>query len=80
MKATDFDYVAYDKQAQSDQTAFKDVFITLSTMASLIKSDRWREEFRMNCEYAYMCVGKGIRDDQIARNGSAPLQEGRGNE
>ncbi len=31
-------------------------------------------------EEAYMCVGKAIRDDQIARNGSAPLQEARGNE
>lgn len=30
-------------------------------------------------EEFYMWVGKAIRDDQIKRNGSAPLQEGRKN-
>jgi hypothetical protein len=31
-------------------------------------------------EEAYMWCGKGLRDQQIERNGSAPLQEERGNE
>lgn len=31
-------------------------------------------------EVAYMWCGKGLRNAQIARNGSAPLQEERGNE
>lgn len=30
-------------------------------------------------EQAYMWCGKAIRDDQIERNGGAPLQEGRSN-
>ncbi len=80
MNPSDFDYVAYDAEAQTAQLLFKTAFIGLAGLADGLKSARWKEQFRLNCEYAYMCVGKAIRDDQIARNGSAPLQESRGNE
>lgn len=75
-----FDYVAYDEKATVDQAAFKAKFIDLFVLGTKIESQRWREAYNMKLEEAYMCVGKGIRDDQIARNGSAPLQEGRSNE
>lgn len=43
---------------------------------------RWREYGRdalKDLERCYMNIGKLIRDGQIARNGSAPLEEGRTN-
>jgi hypothetical protein len=38
------------------------------------------EDCYTQLEIAYMWCGKGIRDDQIERNGTAPLQEERGDE
>jgi hypothetical protein len=75
-----FDYVKYDQTATVQQAAFKELFLTLEDLGKGLGSERWREAFDMKCEEAYMCVGKAIRDDQIARNGSAELQEGRGDE
>lgn len=78
--ANRFDYVKYDTTATVQQAAFKEQFQTLEDLAEGLGSERWREAFLMKLEEAYMCVGKAIRDDQIERNGSAELQESRGNE
>lgn len=75
-----FDYVAYDPAATAAQAEFKKQFQVVEALGDGISSPRWKEAFLMKLEEAYMCVGKGIRDDQIARNGSAPLQEGRADE
>lgn len=77
--ANRFDYVKYDDYATRIQGDFKNAFIGIEGLvASALGSERWREACLMKLEEAYMCVGKAIRDDQIARNGSAPLQEERG--
>lgn len=79
--STRFDYVAYDDKAQSDQAHFKAAFLNLeSAVAAFLSSPRAKALVLTKLEEAYMWVGKAIRDDQIERNGSAPLQEGRGNE
>jgi len=42
-----------------------------------LQSPRAKALALTNLEQAYMWIGKAIRDDQIARNGSAELQEER---
>lgn len=76
-----FDYVKYDDKAQEIQMAFKTQFERLEAQANQdLKDSRWKSLLMTKLEEAYMCVGKAVRDDQIARNGSAPLQEERGDE
>ncbi len=72
-----FDYVAYDELAQKQQAQFKETFIALERDMGGLKPGRAASLVRTKLEEAYMWVGKAIRDEQIARNGSAPLQEGR---
>jgi len=71
-----FDYVAYDKNATVLQVEFK---IQVSKFENLIDSNlcagRAKSLAITKLEECYMWIGKQIRDDQIARNGSAPLQE-----
>lgn len=74
-----FDYVAYDEQAQAFQTAFKSLFSEVEQRIELLSPGRAKALALTAIEEAYMWVGKAIRDEQIARNGSAPLQEGRKN-
>lgn len=79
--ANRFDYVAYDSKATMDQGAFKEFFQKLESLVDqLLTSPRAKALVHTYLEIAYMWIGKAIRDDQIARNGSAPLQESRGNE
>ncbi len=73
-----FDYVKYDNTAVIQQAAVKACCQTLEDLTNGLGSERWKEAALMKLEEFYMCVGKGIRDDQITRNGSAPLQEERG--
>jgi hypothetical protein len=77
-----FDYVAYDAEAQRVQAAFKAKFQALELLAEaeFPKSARAKTLLLTTLEEAYMWVGKQVRDDQIARNGAAPLQEQRGGE
>ena len=75
-----FDYVKYDDAAAKFQASFKEAAQKLESLFYGIGSERWREAGLMKLEEAYMCAGKGIRDDQITRNGCAPLQEERNNE
>lgn len=75
-----FDYVKYDATAALQQAAFKQQFQTIEELANGLAPGRAKALILTKLEEAYMWVGKAIRDDQIARNGSAPLQEERGNE
>lgn len=73
-----FDYVKYDEQAIADQAQAKKQFEDLEHFCSYaLKSPRAKALVLTKLEEAYMWIGKAIRDDQIARNGSAPLQEER---
>lgn len=73
-----FDYVKYDDLAQNAQASFKALFLNLAEHAeSQLPPGRAKALVLTKLEEAYMWIGKAIRDDQIARNGSAPLQEER---
>ena len=73
-----FDYVKYDEEAMQQQANFKVAFENIEHMACSLDASRWRSELMTQLEYAYMCAGKMIRDDQIMRNGTAELEESRG--
>ena len=75
-----FDYVKYDPKAMDSQAYFKGVFDILDEKLKAHKDGRAKALALTALEEAYMWIGKAIRDDQISRNGSAELQEGRGNE
>lgn len=75
-----FDYVAYDDKAIHLQKAFKDHFSLLEEMTEkYLPNGRAKSLVLTKYEEAYMWIGKAVRDDQIKRNGSAELQEGREN-
>lgn len=74
-----FDYVKYDAQAVADQQQMKETFTLVElNIENRIKSPRAKALAITKLEECYMWVGKAIRDDQIARNGGAELQESRG--
>lgn len=74
-----FDYVEYDDIAQADQDAAKTLVSCLESRIESLGAGRARSLAITKLEECYMWIGKQIRDDQIARNGSAPLQEERKN-
>jgi hypothetical protein len=74
-----FDYVKYDEQAAVTQAHFKNIFESAEQFIDRLKDGRAKSLAMTKLEEAYMWVGKAIRDEQIARNGSAELQEGRNN-
>ena len=75
-----FDYTKYDEEANSIQASFKGM---VSVMEAAIERDvkclRSKALALTKLEEVYMWIGKGIRNDQITRNGSAELQEERVN-
>ncbi len=89
-----FDYVKYDAKAQALQEfikkevqEFESVIIGIGldsigqsengkTVASLMRA---KALALTALEEMYMWAGKAIRDEQILRNGSAPLEESRTN-
>lgn len=75
-----FDYVKYDTEAQQKQENFK-IYVTNleAEIFNLLPQGRAQSEAIDALEVCYMWIGKGLRDGQIARNGSAPLQEERCN-
>lgn len=76
-----FDYVKYDQEATRDQAAFKVQFEALSTcVEQCLRSPRAKALVLTKLEEAYAWVGKAIRDDQIARGGSADDVPKRSNE
>ena len=73
-----FDYVKYDGSAELKQTELKASIASVEGYVEHHLSNSPRKQLIMDkLEEAYMWMGKAIRDDQIARNGSAPLQEER---
>lgn len=74
-----FDYVKYDAQAVEDQAHFKDQVSDLEANILEIQCGRSRSLALTKLEECYMWIGKGIREDQISRNGGAELQEERTN-
>lgn len=73
-----FDYVKYDEKAIAQQKVFKEAFERLEAeVQDDFAPGRAQSLILTKLEEAYMWVGKAIRDEQIARNGSAPLQEER---
>lgn len=74
-----FDYVRYDEQAQKDQDEAKLAVICLESLIARLGQGRPQSLAITKLEECYMWIGKAIRDDQIKRNGSAPLQEERKN-
>lgn len=76
---TRFDYVKYDKQAQIFQEEAKKDFLVIEDTINQLSPGRATALALTKLEEAYMWVGKAIRDDQIARNGAAQLQEERTN-
>lgn len=73
-----FDYVKYDGTAAGLQEKFKlEVKALEAAIDNKVSSPRAKALALTKLEECYMWIGKGIRDDQITRNGSAPLQEER---
>lgn len=80
-----FDYVRYDDLAQSSQEYAKGLVQRVENFINgmaVVKEhdDVSKRETALaleKLEECYMWIGKGIRNIQIARNGSAPLQEER---
>lgn len=79
--ASRFDYVEYDNKAVKDQMMIKTLIGQLEDEVNTrLECGRSKALVMTKLEEAYMWIGKGIRNDQIARNGSANLQEKRGNQ
>lgn len=74
-----FDYVQYDEEAAKHQALLKSHFQATELAVNTLNDGRAKALVMTKLEEAYMWVGKAIRDDQLKRNGSAPLQEARGN-
>lgn len=73
-----FDYVKYDQRATEIQASFKASVENISLEVELrLKSPEAKALIHVKLQEAYMWIGKAIRDDQIARHGSAELQEER---
>lgn len=75
-----FDYVKYDEISQTKSNLLKSIFVSVEKYIDLeLPNSRAKSLAITALEECYMWVGKAIRDDQIARNGSAELQEERVN-
>lgn len=75
-----FDYVKYDDKAISQQSFFKEKFMSLEEATKHLISPRAKALVFTKLEESYMWIGKAIRDDQIERNSFAYLEEKRGME
>lgn len=74
-----FDYVKYDEEANAQQAELKQKSQELEALIEKLHSPRSKALALTKLEETYMWIGKAIRDDQIARNGSAQLMEERKN-
>ena len=73
-----FDYVRYGTIATVDQQYFKDLVTRLeSSIEKDLVSPQAKALALTKLEECYMWIGKAIRDDQIARDKKADLQEER---
>lgn len=76
---TRFDYVQYDSIAANEQAKAK---LAVQSVEMLIEQvapggSRPKHLALTKLEECYMWLGKLIRDEQISRNSTAPLQEER---
>ena len=79
MERSRFDYVSYDKQSVESQNMIKRTCQDLEAVVELyLPKSRWKSLFMTHLEIAYMAVGKAIRDEQIKRDDTTKLEEGRG--
>ena len=73
-----FDYIKYDIDSIASQELFKRLCIQLENgIEAVLVPSRPKSLAITALEECYMWVGKAIRDEQIARDGSAELQEER---
>lgn len=77
--ASRFDYVRYDDLSIADQAKAKKLCEDLELMILSGPASRAQSLALTKLEEVYMWIGKQIRDDQVKRTGSAPLQEERTN-
>lgn len=74
-----FDYVRYDDKAQAQQDELKKLVVGLGeAIDRVLKPGRERSLAQTKLEEVYMRIGRAVRDEQVERNGSAPLEEARG--
>lgn len=73
-----FDYVRYDEEAAAKQAKMKAAFENIEEAGKSLAEGRAKALFLTHLEVAYMWVGKAIRDEQIARGGSAQEVKERG--
>lgn len=72
-----FDYVKYDDVAQEQQATFKKMVEIVEQMIDVLPHGRHKSLALTSLEECYMWIGKSLRDDQISRNGCAPILEER---
>lgn len=75
--STRFDYVKYDDEAALLQAKAKSGAQLLERVIDQLRCGSSKIKALDKLEECYMWIGKAVRDEQIARNGSAPLQEER---
>lgn len=75
-----FDYVKYDEISISRQAHAKEMVEAVEhAISSGVQSPRYGALAKTALEECYFWIGKGIRDDQLARNKNSELQEERNN-
>lgn len=75
-----FHYVKYDEESIRHQNHAEKLCDDLRAhLETNLRPGRANSLAMTKLEECYMWIGKQIRDDQIARNGSAPRQEERKN-
>ena len=77
--ASRFDYVRYDQDVQKLHDEAKILVLSVEAFLERLPAGRAKSLALTALEETYMWIGKAIRDEQIARNGSAPLMEERKN-
>lgn len=81
MKAPRFSYVKYDDDIAIDQQGFRAAFeLVEKQIEHSLPEGRAKSLALTKLEEAYMWIGKGLRDKQVARNGEVAEQPNRGNE
>lgn len=71
-----FDYVKYDSISAVTQKTGKELMEKVEAFINgSIQCPRAKELALEKLEETYMWIGKGVRNDQIMRNGTAELQE-----
>lgn len=76
-----FSYVKYTESSAEKQQILKQKFEEVEKwVEETLHDGRWKSLCLTNLEYAYMCTGKAIRDQQILEEGFSGEQTERGEE